>query len=95
MILPVPRILSDVAACMASCYNTLARTANEASPYRLPSAATELPRLPDWERPVPPGSALTLKQGTVERPTGLLRHWRSCQLLLTKDWRQNAQVSLL
>lgn len=79
------RILSDVAACMASCYNTLARTANEASPYRQPSAALELPRLPDWERPVPPETALMLKQGTVERQQGLLRHWRSCHLLLTKE----------
>lgn len=70
---------------MASCYNTLARTANEASPYRQPSAALELPRLPDWECPVPPETALTLKQGTVERQQGLLRHWRSCHLLLTKD----------
>ena len=72
-------------ACTATCYNTLARTANEASPYRQPNSPMPLPKIPEWQRPVPPASALTLKECVAERQAGLLRHWQSCNLLLTKE----------
>lgn len=60
------RVLSDVVACTATCFNTLARTANEASPYRQPSEV-QVPPLPEWRRAVPPRSGLTQKEGTAER----------------------------
>ena len=81
----VPRVLSDVACCTATCYNTLARTANEANPYRHTAEQTPLPSLPSWEHLELPVSALTLKDSMVERPQGILRHWQSCRLLLTKE----------
>lgn len=66
-----PRILSDVAACTATCYNTLARMANEASPYRHRiDEETSVPAIPQWQRPVPPVSALTLKECSAERQAG-------------------------
>eukprot|EP00434_Breviolum_minutum_P013232 symbB.v1.2.011656.t2/scaffold789.1/size230748/17 len=79
------RVLSDVACCTATCYNTLARTANEANPYRHTAEQTPLPSLPSWEPLELPRSALTLKDSMVERPQGILRHWQSCRLLLTKE----------
>ena len=79
------RVLSDVACCTATCYNTLARTANEANPYRHTAEQTPLPSLPSWEPLELPVSALTLKDSMVERPQGILRHWQSCRLLLTKE----------
>ncbi|CAK9030496.1 Hypothetical protein SCF082_LOCUS19227 [Durusdinium trenchii] len=78
-------VLSDVAACTAASYNTLARTANEASPYRQQAMETRVPSIPHWQRPVPPASALTLRECPAERQAGLLRHWQSCHLLLTKE----------
>ena len=75
----------DVAACTATCYNTLARTANEASPYRQASVESRVPAIPQWQRPVPPDSALTLRECPAERQAGLLRSWQRCHLLLTKE----------
>eukprot|EP00931_Biecheleriopsis_adriatica_P050762 TRINITY_DN29417_c0_g1_i2.p1 TRINITY_DN29417_c0_g1~~TRINITY_DN29417_c0_g1_i2.p1 ORF type:complete len:476 (-),score=107.56 TRINITY_DN29417_c0_g1_i2:38-1465(-) len=86
-------VLKDVAACIATCYNSLARAVTPLPGGALPQvpgfeqhahqqSPVQVP-LPSWQADDIPESVLKLHEGLVERPAGLLRQWQPCRLLLT------------